>query len=89
MSRAFRDAFTKLLFASFIGIREQRLQPTATPLPTTPCDTMTNSDQLELNDTNFETKTPNITIRPPTSVILNLTTNDMHRSSCDFFISSD
>jgi hypothetical protein len=83
MSRAFRDAFTKLLCPSFIGVRKQRLQSIATPLLTKPCGTMANNDQLELNNTNFETKTPNITIISPTSVILNLTTNDMYRSSCN------
>jgi hypothetical protein len=83
MSRAFRDAFTKLLCPSFIGARQQRLQSIATPLLTKQGGTIINNDQFELNNTNLETKSPNITLVPPTSVILNITKDDMQRSSCN------
>ena len=86
MSRAFRDAFTKLLCPSLIGSREQRLQSMATPLlskttvtnATTATTTLSvaNHEQLELKNTNFEN-----TIGLNSSVIINSTANELTISS--------
>lgn len=85
MSRAFRDAFTKLLCPSYIGSREQRLQSIATPLigkatvttaatlGTTP--TLVNHEQLELSKTNLDN-----TIGSNSSVIINSTANELTTS---------
>lgn len=80
MSRAFRDAFTKLLCPSYIGSREQRLQSIATPLlgkTTTVAGTptITNHEQLELNKTHLDP-----TIGPNSSVIINSTANELGTS---------
>lgn len=85
MSRAFRDAFTKLLCPSLIGSREQRLQSMATPLlskttvtnatTTTPLS-VANHEQLELKNTNLDN-----TIGLNSSVIINSTANALTISS--------
>ncbi|CAF5170240.1 unnamed protein product, partial [Rotaria sp. Silwood1] len=80
MSRAFRDAFTKLVCPSCVRIRQQRLQSIATPLIGKQCMTMANIDQLELNNTNMEIKNSNIEKIPLSSVILNSTTNKTYTS---------
>jgi hypothetical protein len=67
MSRAFRDAFTKLLCASLINTREKRLQSIGTPLLAKHCGAITNNIELE---------TVRIEIMPASSVILNSTTNE-------------
>lgn len=82
MSRAFRDAFTKLLCPSLIGTRQQRLQSIATPLLAKQCPTVINHDQYELNNTNLETKSPNNGLNTASTVILNTTpTNELRMSS--------
>jgi hypothetical protein len=82
MSRAFRDAFTKLLCPSYIGSRQQRLQSIATPLLAKQCQTIANNDQFELNNINIETKTSNLGTKPTSSLILNPTsTNELSPSS--------
>jgi hypothetical protein len=78
MSRAFRDAFTKLLCPSYIGSRQQRLQSIATPLLGKPSPSMTKNEQFELNNTNFEPKTSHLEVRP---VILIPKTNELPMSS--------
>lgn len=86
MSRAFRDAFTKLLCPSLIGSREQRSQSMATPLLTktpvanTPTTTLSvaNHEQLELKTTNFDN---NNTMALNSSVITNSTANELTISS--------
>jgi hypothetical protein len=74
MSRAFRDAFTKLLCPAFTGSREQRLQSIATPLIAKPCSTTVNNDQFELNNTNTG-------LNPSSSVILRSGNNELAMSS--------
>jgi len=69
MSRAFRDAFTKLLCASFISNNQQRLQSIATPLLAKQSDGITNNKELR-----------NSHIRAST-VILNSTTNEIPMTS--------
>jgi len=73
MSRAFRDAFTKLVCPSFIEARQQRLQSIATPLLGKQCPTITNNDQVEFNNTNIEKSRAS-------SVILNVTTTELPMS---------
>jgi hypothetical protein len=73
MSRAFRDAFTKLVCPSFIEARQQRLQSIATPLLGKQCPTITNNDQVEFNNTNIEKNRAS-------SVILNVTTTELPMS---------
>ncbi|CAF2951039.1 unnamed protein product [Rotaria sp. Silwood2] len=92
MSRAFRDAFTKLVCPSCIRIRQQRLQSIATPLIGKQCAPMTNMDQLELNHTAIETKSSNIEKLPLPSVILNSTTKKTCMPACnslDYPINND
>lgn len=50
MSRAFRDAFTKLVCPSFIRIERQTLQTMGSPLASKPGTTVANTDQLELHN---------------------------------------
>ena len=78
MSRAFRDAFTKLLCPSFIGSRQQRLQSIATPLLGKQAQTTANNDQLELNHTVIPSNIETIT---PSSVILTAKSNELPMSS--------
>jgi hypothetical protein len=81
MSRAFRDAFTKLLCPSYIGSRQQRLQSIATPLLGKPSSTMANNNQYELKNTNLEAKTSYLEVQPVSSVILIPKTNELPMSS--------
>jgi len=69
MSRAFRDAFTKLLCASFLSNNQQRLQSIATPLLAKQSDAITNNKEFR-----------NSHIRAST-VILNSTTNEIPMTS--------
>lgn len=68
MSRAFRDAFTKLLCASFTHTREHGLQSIAPTLLTKQCDAITN---------NLELQTSHIEIERASPVIINPTTNEI------------
>ncbi|CAF1503405.1 unnamed protein product [Adineta steineri] len=72
MSRAFRDAFTKLLCASFLNTRQERLQSMAAPLLGKQCGVTTN---------NIELKISNVETLPASSVILNSTANEIPMSS--------
>lgn len=81
MSRAFRDAFTKLLCPSIIGSRQQRLQSIATPLLAKQGTTMAANDQYELNNTNIESKSPNNGLNTASTVILNSTNNELRIAS--------
>ena len=81
MSRAFRDAFTKLLCPSYIGSRQQRLQSIATPLLGKPSATTANNDQFELNNTNVKTRNSHLDVQPLSTVILNPKTNELPISS--------
>jgi hypothetical protein len=69
MSRAFRDAFTKLLCPSFIESRQQRLHSIATPLLAKHSGTLNNNDQFEHNNAHIEMEK-----LPSSSVILKATT---------------
>ena len=82
MSRAFRDAFTKLLCPAVIGVRQERLQSIATPLLGKQGGAMTTNDQLELNNTHLVAQAPNNEgIPSSSSVILSPTTNELPMSS--------
>ncbi|CAM2716460.1 unnamed protein product [Rotaria socialis] len=83
MSRAFRDAFTKLICPSFLRIRQERLQSVATPLITKKGGTMTTVDQLELNRTSVKLNTLHVETAPSSSVICNSTSNKTCMSSCN------
>jgi hypothetical protein len=72
MSRAFRDAFTKLLCPSFIESRQQRLHSIATPLLAKHSGTLNNNDQFEHNNAHIEMEK-----LPSSSVILKATTTTM------------
>jgi len=74
MSRAFRDAFTKLLCPTFSGPREQRLQSIAAPLIAKRSSAMVNTDQFELNNTNTG-------LNASSSVILHSANNELAMSS--------
>jgi hypothetical protein len=81
MSRAFRDAFTKLLCPSYIGSRQQRLHSIATPLLGKPSATTANNDQFELNNTNVKSRNSHLDVQPLSSVILTSKTNELPVSS--------
>jgi hypothetical protein len=81
MSRAFRDAFTKLLCPSLIGARQERLQSLAAPLIGKQGHTTANNDQYELNHTIIEMKSPNMEINQASSVIFSGTTNELTMTS--------
>ncbi|CAF1457524.1 unnamed protein product [Rotaria magnacalcarata] len=83
MSRAFRDAFTKLICPSFVRIRQQHSQSIATPLITKKGGTMTTADQFELNHTSIKLNTSPVETAPPSSVIRNSTSNKTCMSSCN------
>jgi hypothetical protein len=73
MSRAFRDAFTKLLCPSINQSRQERLPSTATQLLTKPHKNNNNNNNFELHKTNNE-------ILPSSTVILNTTTAETSMS---------
>jgi len=72
MSRAFRDAFTKLLCPSINQSRQERLPSTATQLLTKP--------HKNNNNNNFELHKTNNEILPSSTVILNATTAETSMS---------
>jgi len=72
MSRAFRDAFTKLLCPSINQSRQERLPSTATQLLTKP--------HKNNNNNNFELHKTNNEILPSSTVILNTTTAETSMS---------
>ncbi|UJR10109.1 hypothetical protein I4U23_014331 [Adineta vaga] len=81
MSRAFRDAFTRLLCASFLNTQQERLQSMAAPLLGKQCLVVTNN--TELKTSNMEP-----TMHAST-VILNSPTNDIPMTSLTPHSSND
>jgi hypothetical protein len=73
MSRAFRDAFTKLLCPSINPSRQERLPSATTQLLTKPHKNNNNNNNFELHKTNTE-------ILPSSTVILNATTAETSMS---------
>ncbi len=71
MSRAFRDAFTKLLCPSINRSRQDSLPTSAPQLIKKPHN---NNNNHELNNTNIVMKNTNIEIQPSSTVILSATT---------------
>ncbi|CAF1541232.1 unnamed protein product, partial [Adineta ricciae] len=67
MSRAFRDAFTKLLCPSINQPRRDRLPSATTQL----LSKSQHNNNFELSKTNFETRHTDFEIRPSSTVILN------------------
>ncbi|CAF1534233.1 unnamed protein product, partial [Adineta ricciae] len=67
MSRAFRDAFTKLLCPSINQPRRDRLPSATTQL----LSKSQHNNNFELSKTNFETRHTDFEIRPSPTVILN------------------
>jgi hypothetical protein len=82
MSRAFRDAFTKLLCPSYIEVRQQRQHSIGTPLlgklpgPT--------HAPVEHNHVNLEMKSPLLDVQGSTTVISDSSTKDKHVPSVSF-----
>ena len=76
MSRAFRDAFTKLLCPSWNRSREEQVLSTPTQYMTKHYHNNNNDSHshFELNNANVERKIPNIEMLPSATVILNQTT---------------
>jgi hypothetical protein len=85
MSRAFRDAFTKLLCPSWNRSQEEQVLSTPTQYMTKHYhnnnhNNNDNHSHFELNDTNIERKNPDIEILTPSTVILNQTTAEVPMS---------
>lgn len=76
MSRAFRDAFTKLLCPSWNRSRDEQVLSTPTQYMTKHYQNNNNDNHshFELNDTNTELRIPDIEMLPSSTVILNQTT---------------
>ncbi|UJR35942.1 hypothetical protein I4U23_028683 [Adineta vaga] len=84
MSRAFRDAFTKLLCPAINQTRQSRL-PSTTQL----LSKSHHNNNFELSKTNFETKHTDIGIHPSPTVILNSPTAETSMSTTPLHTNND